>query len=347
MVDSTATDEVVRARIQSHGDQWADTVIAALGTAWPHSAGHQATGPDDVDVTPHRLHPAFHGSLDWHSSVHMQWSALRLASSGLVQPERAEHLLGLLDGRLGPEQVRAEVAYLRAHPGFERPYGWGWALALVAEARAVVAEQRPGHEQARTWLPGLDELGAHLNQVLVAWLANLAYPVRHGTHANTAFTLALARDAQQAPGGDPGVVEAIDRAALGWFGNDVDYPSTWEPSGADFLSPALTEADLLRRVLGEQEFGPWLRTFLPVLGEPGDNLLDLPTVLDHTDGHAVHLFGLALSRSSALRHLAPWLTGPARERALESSARQFAWAAPHITEGSFMSTHWLVSLALL
>ena len=142
-------------------------------------------------------------------------------------------------------------------------------------------------------------------------------------------------------------METIDEAALGWFGSDMDYPSEWEPSGSDFLSPALAEADLLRRVLPGAEFGAWLRTFLPVLGEPGDRLLELPQVLDPRDGQAVHLYGLGLYRSAMLRRLAPWLDDPARSRVLESSAEQFAWSCPRITAGDFMSTHWLVSFALL
>lgn len=340
-------DETTTARIQRHGTDWATTVVAALRTPWPWISSHMSLSTEDCDVTPPRLHPSFHGSLDWHSSAHMQWSAMLLLEAAddlTTAPWR--DLLDELDTRLTSQNIAVEVDYLTSHRSFERPYGWAWACQLAATAQRLADSSGPLAGRADVWAAALRPLADLVCDLLLAWLANLAVPVRHGIHSNTAFALGLVRDAQEHLGRAE-VVEAIDAAALGWFANDVDYPSEWEPSGSDFLSPALTEADLMRRVLGPVEFGAWLRTFLPVLGEPGDALLRVPEVLEPTDGQAVHLYGLALSRSALLRRLAPWLDDPARTSVLESSTEQYGWAGLAITEGDFMSTHWLVSFALL
>lgn len=340
-------DQTTAARIRRHGTDWAATVVEALHTPWPWASSHLSLSADDCDVTPTRLHPAFHGSLDWHSSVHMQWSAMLLLEAAESLTTAPHHdLLDALDQRLTSQNIAVEVDYLTSHPSFERPYGWGWACLLAATAQRLSQGSGPLAGRAAGWAAALRPMADLVGDLLLDWLPKLATPVRHGVHSNTAFALGLARDAW-AHLGRAEVVEAIDAAALAWFGGDVDYPSQWEPSGADFLSPALTEADLMRRVLEPVEFGAWLRTFLPVLGEPGDALLRLPQVLDTTDGQAVHLYGLALSRSAMLRRLAPWLEDPARAMVLESSAEQYGWAGPTITEGDFISTHWLVSFALL
>lgn len=352
---SDPTDPLVTARLARHGAAWASTVLAVLRTPWPWAGAHLSLDAQDCDVTPTRLHPAFHGSLDWHSAVHMTASALALLDHGTSPTapddttppdDTLAELRAELDARLQPEHVAAEVAYLAERRSYERPYGWAWAATLAATARRVGERPDDLGERARGWAEALEPLADVVATHLVAWLPALAAPVRHGVHSNTALALGLARDAFDALDRSD-AVEAIDAAALRWFGGDVDYPSDWEPSGSDFCSPALAEADLMRRVLSDEEFGPWLRTFLPVLGEPGDALLRLPEVLDPTDGQAAHLYGLGLSRSAMLRRLAPWLDDPARAVVLESSAEQFAWASPHITSGDFMSTHWLVSFALL
>ncbi|MGJ6981034.1 DUF2891 family protein [Aestuariimicrobium soli] len=332
-----------------HADAWADTIVDVLRTPWPYAAAHASRSADDCDVTPTRLHPMFHASLDWHSSAHMQWSAITLlhhASSSIADDTRAA-LVAELDQRLTEANGRVETDYLAANPGYERPYGWGWVAALTAAATALAADTtHPLRTNARGWATSLQPVADQVADHLIAWLPKLAHPIRHGVHSNTAFGLTLARDAYEALGVDD-AVRAIDEAAHRFFLNDLDYPSQWEPSGADFLSPALCEADLMRRVLPSGEFGGWLNTFLPVLAEPGDRLLETPVVLDETDGQAVHLHGLALSRAAQLRALAPHLEGPRREAALASSDTQVASATQAITHGHFMSTHWLVSFALL
>lgn len=316
-----------------HAADWARVAVQVLQTPYPYAPGHVATGPDDTDVTPQRLHPAFHGALDWHSSVHMQASLLMLvrdhrealAAAGVLEP--AEELLAQ---RWRPEHVAAEVAYLRERPGFERPYGWAWAAVLAARAGEPLA-------------PLADVVADHV----LAWLPRQAYPVRHGKHQNDAFALRLLLHAFTVLGRDD-VVTAVGDRALEWFGTLTDRDTRDEPGGSDFLSPALTEAALMGAVLEPEPYAAWLAAFLPGLGAGRHlHLLEPPEVRDPGDGQLVHLHGLSLSRAWQLRALAPHLTTGAAEVVLDAAARLVDSALPQTTGGDFMATHWLVSFALL
>ena len=324
-------------------ERYAGTVLKVLGTPWPYHAAHASLGPDDVDVTPDRLHPAFHGSLDWHSSAHMQWSAVRLLTlAPEALSERTAHdLVAVLDARLTPGAGQTEAAYLRARPSYERPYGWAWAAMLVAATHTCP------HPHAGRWAEALQPVADAVADLVTGWLPRQAYPVRHGVHSNTAFGCALLHEAFTGLG-RPDVVAALEGRAAAWFGDDTAYPTRWEPSGTDFLSPAHSEADLMRRVLPAGERGPWLEAFLPGLGADGDRLLEVPQVLDRTDGQLVHLFGLALSRAWQLRVLAGLVGDRARaDRMRAAATAQLAAVEEEIVSGDFMSTHWLVSFALL
>ncbi|MGD7788514.1 DUF2891 family protein [Propionibacteriaceae bacterium Y1700] len=332
----TSPDPSPDTQRQSVHSAWGRTVLRVLGTRFPYGAAHSSRSEHDVDVTPHLLHPAFWGSLDWHSSVHMQWSAIRLLSAG-VDREVGDELRAELDVRLTPEAIAAEADYLRERRSFERPYGWGWLIMLAAEAHRT---------QPQGWGLALRPLVEVVRNNLLAWLPKVSRPVRHGVHSNTAFALSLCHQGFSLLGDDE-AVDAVVRGAGAFFGADVGLQTTFEPSGEDFLSPALSEADLMRRVLPETEFGPWLHALLPDLGSADDPLLIMPEVLDVTDGRSVHLYGLALSRAAHLRSLAPWLPDDRAARVREAADRFVADVADAITHGDFMSTHWLVSFALL
>lgn len=324
--------------IAEHAVDWARLAREVVQTPYPYASGHVATGPDDTDVTPQRLHPAFWGCLDWHSSVHMQWSLLTLSA-------RCPELLGpagelsagaaLLSGRLTPAHLAVEATYLRQRPGFERPYGWAWVAALAAAA------QGSAHERALR--PLVEVVADHL----LAWLPRHDQPVRHGKHQNDAFALRLLIPAMVTLGRDDVVALARSRAS-DWFAADAAADTRAEPSGSDFLSPALTEAELMRLVLPADQFGSWLAAYLPGLGEGAhEHLLEVPRVSDRQDGQAVHLVGLGLSRAWQLRSLAPQLSEPAAVRVRAAAAAMVQAALPEITAGHFMATHWLVSFALL
>ena len=321
-------------------DSWASTILQVLRTRYPYATGHTSRSADDVDVRPDRLHPVFHGSFDWHSSAHMQWSAVNLVALADLDPTLRQELIAELDSRLTPRNGAVEAAYLRERPGFERPYGWAWAAVLAAAVRTSAAPE------AVRWQPATDAIAGVIADHLTAWLPKLAYPVRHGVHSNTAFALILALQAYETLGrGD--VTALIMERASNWFGADRDYPGQWEPSGGDFLSPALCEAELMSRVLPEHDFRAWLSEFLPALGVEDDNLLDIPVVLDRHDGHAVHLFGLALSRAWLLRSLSRFVDADRKDRILHAVERLTTAPQAQISDGDFMATHWLVSFALL
>ena len=321
---------------------WAETVLAVLDTRHPWASGHVSRDADDCDVTPAHLHPAFHGSFDWHSSVHMQWSAVRLLgeASEHLGVALADQLRSLLDERLTEENGRTEAAYLRQHRSWERPYGWAWAAMLAAEVH------ESGQEGADRWRGATAPLVDVVGELLLAWLPRMVRPVRHGVHSNTAFALVLCHEAFGRLGRED-VVAEVARHAVEWYAEDRDYPSAWEPSGEDFLSPALCEAELMRRVLPDGAFEPWLAGFLPALATEGDPLLGVPEVRDRADGKSVHLFGLALSRAWLLRSLAPHLPGDRRARATRAASEQASSVEREIVAGDLMATHWLVSFALL
>ncbi|WP_327640111.1 DUF2891 domain-containing protein [Kribbella sp. NBC_00482] len=311
---------------------WADIACEVLETPYPYGTAHASKGPDDVDVTPDRLHPTFHGSYDWHSSAHMQWSLVRLLT--LAPDQVGRRPIEVLDQRLTSDAIATEAAYLRERPSYERPYGWAWAAMLVAATRKT------------QWADALTPLGDVIADLVLAWLPKQAYPVRHGVHLNSAFALALLHEAYGELGRTD-VVEAIRARALQWFGNDTAYDTRFEPSGTDFLSPALSEAELMRRVLPDAEFVQWLSAFLPGLGgDAHQHLLEVPVTDDSGDGQLAHLSGLALSRAWQLRTIAPAL--PDVADVLRAGAdRQVDAVLPTVTDGDFMSTHWLVSFALL
>lgn len=310
-------------------ERFAACALAAVRTRYPHKLDHLILDAGDLPA-PSQIHPVFDGSYDWHSSVHMHWSLLRLLRRTPGLPQR-DAILAHLDERLRPEKVAVERAYA-ADPrrgSFERPYGWAWLLALQAELEAP--------EWPAGWAQALRPFSAEVAARLAAFLGRSHYPVRAGTHANSAFAMVLARRL-----GDPALDAAVESAAVRWFLHDRDYPAAYEPGGADFLSGGLTEAVLMHEVLGDR-FTDWWQGFAP-RGEAMQAWLQPAVVSDRVDPQLVHLDGLNLSRAWCLATLAEAL-GDETLRAAAEAHRAAAW--PHVTNGDFAATHWLVSFALL
>lgn len=310
-------------------ERFAACTLAAVRTRFPHKLDHLILSAGDRPA-PAQIHPVFDGSYDWHSSVHMHWSLLRLLRRVPDLPQR-DAILAHFDVRLRPELVAVERAYA-ADPrrgSFERPYGWAWLLALQAE---LEAPPWPRH-----WADALRPFGAEVAARLAAFLGRSHYPVRSGTHANSAFAMLLARRF-----GDAALDAAIAAAAQRWFLADRDYPAHYEPSGADFLSGGLTEAVLMHEVLG-RGFAGWWRGFAP-RGEAPQAWRHPAVVVDRIDPQLVHLDGLNLSRAWCLAALAEALGDDSLHQAADAH-RAAAW--PHVTTGDFAATHWLVSFALL
>ena len=291
---------------------------------YPHQLDHVLLGDGDA-LPPRALHPIFFGSFDWHSCAHGWWSLLTLRRLFPDIPE-AQAIAELADPSFTRDKIAAERAYLDRplSTGFERPYGWGWLLYLHLEAT----------RHAEAWGAELEPLAHAFAGRFEVYLPKLTYPIRAGTHFNTAFALVLALDWAQRF--DSGLAETIRDRSSHWFGPDRDCQA-WEPGGDDFLSPALIEALLMRRVLDEAEFGSWFAAFLPRLGEGEPATLFTPAIVsDRSDGKIAHLDGLNLSRAWCWREL-----GHGEQADVHLDA-----ALPHLS-GDYMGEHWLQSFALL
>ena len=182
----------------------------------------------------------------------------------------------------------------------------------------------------------------------LSFLPKQTYPIRSGVHSNTAFGLMFALDYARTV--DHKELRAvIEDRSRSYYAKDAGIPAKWEPDGADFFSPSLMEADLMRRVLPATEYRDWLKGFLPGLekGEP-KTLLFPATVADRSDPQIVHLDGLNLSRAWCMRSIAAALAkdDPARKVFTESAARHAEAALPHIASGDFAGEHWLASFAV-
>ena len=325
---------------------YADVAIANIGREFPSHLVHLMTEPGDFPARPAQRTPVFYGSLDWHSCVEMHWllvRLLRLAADSVQAGEIRE----LLDAQFTGDKLTAEAGFVASTDGrHERPYGWAWALALVHEIASM------DDVQARRWLTAIAPLADALTKGFLEWLPKATYPIRHGVHANSAFALSVALPfaARQAQAGRPELAVAIEAKALGWFGGDTDYPGGYEPSGHDFLSPALIEAELMSRLLAQPEFADWLAAFLPGIagGEPAP-LFTPAVVTDATDGQIAHLHGLNASRAYCWRRIAESLPdGDARIPPAIAAARTHLEAAlPHVVGDDYMVEHWLAAYAVL
>jgi hypothetical protein len=304
----------------------------------PNKLDHVLDGPQDA-LGPRALHPIFFGSFDWHSCVHGYWL---LATVLRLQPAIAEAaaIRALFDDAFTADKVDGEVAYLRrpSSRGFERPYGWGWLLKLQAELLS--------HDERR-WATALQPLADAFAARFRDYLPRAAYPVRAGVHSNTAFALALAADYARAAS-DDALLRLFEVKARDWYLADCDAQA-WEPSGDDFLSPTLMEAECLRRLLPQSEFRAWLCGFLPAAAQGRPETLFRPAqVTDRTDGKIVHLDGLNLSRAWCWREIAAALPAddPARPMAEAAADLHLGASLPHVA-GDYMGEHWLASFALL
>jgi hypothetical protein len=302
---------------------------------YPHKLDHVLLGDEDLRP-PRVLHPIFFGSFDWHSCVHGWWTLLTLRR---LHPGMAEEtaIADLADTSFTPAKVAVERAYLdRAQSGgFERPYGWAWLLALHLEA---------SRHADRDWAATLEPLARAFADRLGKYLEVLTYPIRVGTHFNTAFALVLALD--WADRFDPALAAAIRRWAVDRFAGDRDCQA-WEPGGDEFLSPSLIEALCMARALPADAFAPWFAAFLPRLGEGQPATLFAPAfVSDRSDGKIAHLDGLNLSRAWCWRAIAPRLDPIAADRARDAARVHLDSATPHLAS-DYAGEHWLASFALL
>ena len=297
-------------------------------------------GPDDL--RPHReLHPMFAGSFDWHSCVHQVWLIARLLRTRSGQAGEQE-AVAVLDRLLTPANGSTEAAFfaLPRNAGWERPYGWAWLLTLDAELRSW------GDADALRWAQALAPLTTVIRDGWLRWIGAAARPVRAGVHQNTAFACGLVLDAARVLE-DGELFEGTAAAALRFFTGDEEY-GAYEPDAADFLSPALCEADLLRRVLAPEDFASWFVAFLPDLSGAAGQILRTPVVVENgSDPQGAHLIGLNLSRAWCWRAIGDALPEDHELVSLATAAsaahRQVGW--PLVFGEGYMATHWVGSFA--
>jgi len=321
--------------------RFATIALGHVTREYPNKLDHVLNGPADAKG-PRDLHPVFFGSFDWHSCVHGYWMLAHIYRTFPTLAE-APRIRALLDEQFTPALVAGELAYLAqpSRAGFERPYGWAWLLMLAGELA------RHTTDEGRRWRAAIAPLGDVFAQRFREFLPKATYPVRVGTHFNTAFALTLAFDYVDAVG-DTSLADLLRERANAWYGNDADC-QTWEPSGDDFLSSALIEAECMRRAMPASGFDAWFRRFLPRVEQRLPATLFHPVhVSDRSDGKIAHLDGLNLTRAWCWQSLAGAMpTADARRAvALEAADLHLAASMPHVA-GDYMGEHWLASFAVL
>ncbi len=323
--------------LASEASRFCRIALGHVTREYPNKLDHVLRGPEDLSA-PRVLHPIFYGSFDWHSCVHSYWLLAHLyrAFPGLAE---GHEIASLVDAHFTDENVASEVAYLQV-PGrgtFERPYGWAWLLKLGAE---LAQHTTPAGQR---WSRALEPLAAAFVQRFIDFLPRATHSNRTGAHFNSAFALSLAFEYP-----DDRLKSLIREKAMAWYGGDRKCPA-WEPNGDDFLSPALTEVECMRRVLASDAFLAWLDAFLPELEARRPAALFVPAVVsDRSDGKIAHLDGLNLSRAFCFRSLARTLPlgDPRRAIVEESAERHLEASLPHLRR-DYMGEHWLATYALL
>ena len=317
-------------------DQFVAVALGHVTLEYPGKLDHVLLGPEDL-AEPRTLHPIFFGSFDWHSCVHAHWLLARILRR-FPDLAASDRIRDHFTASFTPDKVATEVAYLarRFSGPFERPYGWAWLLMLAAELR---------HHPH--WAAALKPLAEAFARRFLEFLPRATYPIRAGVHSNTAFALALAMEYARG-GHDDELALAVRQAARSWYWDDADCQA-WEPGGDEFLSPALIEAECMRRVLPAEEFSPWFARFLPRLAERWPRTLFEPvSVSDRSDGKIAHLDGLNLSRAWCWSNLAGTTRAddPRHGVMRDVAARHREAGLPHIA-GDYMGAHWLATFALL
>ena len=327
---------------QEQASAFARLAFEGMHKEFPAKPGDVLNSAADIK-SPRALHPAFYGCFDWHSSVHGHWMLVRLLRQ-FPRLSEAKRIRAALASNLTARNLQAEADYFDGpnRQSFERMYGWAWLLKLAEELHSWDDVQ--GHE----WYQNLKPLTETIVSRYLTFLPKQTYPIRSGVHPNTAFGLAFALDYARAVN-HRALRKLIEERSRTYFAKDVKAPAAWEPDGADFFSPSLMEADLMRRVLSPAEFQTWLSRFLPDLATREPRTLFEPAqVTDRADPQIVHLDGLNLSRAWFMRNVAATLpkNDHARAALVEAAKRHAEASLGNITSGNYVGEHWLASFAV-
>jgi hypothetical protein len=334
---NTQTNDTVKPKLNlMQANRLASLPFGCIQTEYPNKLGQ--TLHDSTHLkNPKTLHPAFYGCFDWHSSVHGHWSLVSLLRQ-FPGVNEADAIRDKLIDNLSKDNIEGELAYfnMKGNSTYERTYGWAWLLKLA--------------EELQTWDdPMAKELSVNLQPLVevivkgyIDFLPKLNYPIRVGEHSNTAFGMSLAWDYAQTTN-HAELKKVIENSVIRFYMNDIECPLNWEPSGFDFLSPCLQEADIVRKVMPQEDFKKWFKSFLPQMAntsfkiEPGK-------VSDRTDGKLVHIDGLNFSRAWCLYGIAETL--PEYSHLRQIADDHITYSLPSIVDGNYEGTHWLGTFAL-
>lgn len=310
--------------------------LQCMQQEYPYKLG-QVLGSDKDLLSPKDLHPAFYGCFDWHSAVHGHWLLVRILKE-YPDIENRDTILTKLQENINIENIKGELSYFNraTEKSFERTYGWAWLLKLAEELHTW------DHAQAKEMEVALKPLSTFIENKYLDFLPRLGYPIRVGEHSNTAFGLTFAYDYAHTLNRIE-LKNIIVEKAKEFYLSDKNCPITWEPSGFDFLSPCLEEIDIMRRVLTQSEFKPWLSAFLPELIETTFSI-EVAKVTDRSDGKLVHLDGANFSRAWTLYGLAA--DYPEYKHLAIIADQHISHSIDLIDDGEYSGTHWLGSFAV-
>ncbi len=310
--------------------------LKCIGQEYPNKLGQVLNNKQEL-LPPSELHPVFYGCFDWHSAVHGHWSLIKLLKT-FPALNQADSIKKLLLQRITAEKIQQEIAYfdIPNNTTYERAYGWAWLFQMATELHTW------NDPFAKKIEKNLEPLTRLISDKFTTYLPKLKYPIRVGTHTNTAFAMSFAYD-YATKTGDNKLKQRIEERAKDYFLNDKNCPINWEPSGHDFLSPCLQEIDLMRKVLSKQEFMHWINEFLPEITKPGFDL-KVGEVSDRKDGHLVHLDGLNFSRAWVMYQLANQYDE--FKHLIPVANKHIRYSLPNLTGDSYEGGHWLGSFAI-
>jgi hypothetical protein len=343
-------DEITTPNVPKIGERMSDAQVVAfaelalkgMSQEFPNKPSNVMNGPDSV-LSPKQMHPAFYGCFDWHSSVHGHWMLVRLLK---LYPDCsvADEIRKKLDTHLTADNLKAEVAYFQEkhNRSFERMYGWGWLLRLAAELHQW------DDQQGKVWRENIRPLENEIVSLTMEYLPKLTWPIRTGVHADSAFALGQTIDYARIVSNKE-LEQLVLNKAQQFYLRDTNYPAEYEPSGEDFFSPGLNEADTMRRILNREEFSKWFNDFLPdIKKSDAGNLMTPVSVSDVTDGKLVHLAGLNLSRAWTLNGIAHALgqSDPNSEILRKAAQRHAEKGFEYVFSGHYEGEHWLATFAV-
>ena len=316
---------------------FAGLALNCIQREYPNKLGQVLSSKKSL-AEPHELHPAFYGCFDWHSSVHGHWMLVKLLKDFPHIPEASE-IRSKLNDNLTKKNLKEETEYFKnASKSFERMYGWSWLMKLALELEDWK------DSDGKKWKKAMEPLVEILIQRYETFLPIQQYPVRTGVHPNTAFGLSFALDFAEEKK-LRSLSSLIEKRTIKYYMEDRKCPATWEPSGEDFLSPCLVEADMMQRVLSRSRFNKWWKKFL--VSEDLESLMIPADVSDRSDPKIVHLDGLNLSRAWCMYRIASSLKKKKQREKLREAAKAHLTATlPHIASSHYEGSHWLASFAV-